>query len=52
MFDLQSVVQSGVQSSDCSATHIKHVHTVYHTIGRSIKNMIGVVVNRLVGMVL
>ena len=51
MFDLQSVVQSAVQSADCSADSDQTLYIpVYHTNRRSIKHMIGMVVNRLVGM--
>ena len=42
-------VQLAVQSADCSADS-DQTCTFQYTNGRSIKNMIGMVVNRLVGM--
>ena len=51
MFDLQSAVQSAVQSADCSAASDQTcTFPVYHTNGRSIKNTAGEVLNRLVGI--
>ena len=44
-------MQSAVQSADCIADYRSNMYIpVYHTNGRSIKNKIGVVINRLVGM--
>ena len=52
MFDLQSAVKSAVQSDDCSAD-LDQTYTFQYTIpanGRSKKNTVGMVVNRLVGL--
>ena len=52
-FDKKSAVRSADCTADCTADYkLNLCIPVYHTNRRPIKNMIGVVMNRLVGMAL